>query len=1021
MAESRPNVLTIPAGAAFLPTLAEALLDGELIRGFAPRHDPIALADATIFLPTRRAARALRDAFLEALDGRATLLPRIAPLGDVEEDADIVEPLADADLELPPAVAPFERRLVLARLVAAFAGALDRSILSLSPEDGPLVPATAADAIHLAGDLETLIDAIETEEIDLSGLDALIPGEHDQYWAITRAFLKVALAAWPEHVAAQGRIDPSRRRRAQIDAAARRVAKSRGPVIAAGSTGSAPAVRRLMGEISRHPLGAVVLPGLDREGLDDDAWRELLEGQGPGLYGHPQRGLAHLLVALGVARREVRPIGRVTPALGQRARLVADALRPAETTDAWAMRPVGPEDRNAALAGVSIVEAPSVRVEAAAIAVALREAVATPGRTAALVTPDRDLAARVAAELERWDISVDDSAGRPLSSTPAGALLRLAAEAGLDPRPDLLLALLRAPACRLGSREPRAVDTLDVAVFRTPLPGEGFLSVRKALASTERSRGTAARFGAEDRGAALQLIDRLEAALAGLETCAQQPNAPFSRLVAALTEAFEALAGEAETDDATAVAALLDELAEAAHEADPIAPMAFPGVLDALMAGRALRPARDRHPRIRILGPLEARLIRFDLLIMGGLNEGVWPAVPQADPWINRPLRIALGLAPPERRIGLSAHDFAQGLGADEVVLTRAAKVGGAPTIPARWLQRLAAVAAGPAHDEAVVRGRRLIALAETLDRTERGPAPRPPEPRPPLELRPLKLSVTAIETLLRDPYSIYARHVLRLEELDSVGPEPGPGELGGVIHKALEDFERSRIAPDAPHARETLLAFGRDAFGALLERDDARTLWWPRFEKIADWMLAFHSGRRDLVETGFVEQEGAIEFATKAGRTFRLTARADRIEALSDGRFAILDYKTGATPTAKQVMAGFAPQLPLEGAILKAGGFADVTLPGAVIGELSLVRLAGREPAGEVVEIRDKERAPDAVAAEALARFKAVVDRFEDEAEPYRSLSHPKFLKRPEGPYAHLARVKEWSATGGGEEGEAE
>jgi ATP-dependent helicase/nuclease subunit B len=1021
MAESRPNVLTIPAGAAFLPTLAEALLDGELIRGFAPRRDPISLADATIFLPTRRAGRALRDAFLEALDGRATLLPRIAPLGDIEEDADLVEPLADHGHDLPPAAAPFERRLVLAKLVKAFAGALDRSILSLTSEDGPLVPATAADAIHLAGDLETLIDAIETEEVDLSGLDALIPGEHDQYWAITRAFLKVALAAWPEHVAAQGRIDPSRRRRAQIDAAARRVAQSRGPVIAAGSTGSAPAVRRLMGEISQHPLGAVVLPGVDRDGLDNAGWRELLEGQGPGLYGHPQRGLAHLLVALGAARSEVRPIGRVAPALGQRARLVADALRPAETTDAWAIRHVGPDDRKAALFGVSIVEAPSIRVEAAAIAVALREAVATPGRTAALVTPDRDLAARVAAELERWDIVVDDSAGRPLASTPAGALLRLAAEAGLDPRPDLLLALLRAPACRLGSQEPRAVDALDVAVFRTPLPGEGFEGVRKALASAERPRGTAARFAAVDRAAAERLIDRLAEALDGFAACAGEPTTPLSRLVAALSEAFAALAGDAESDDAQAVADFLDELAAAAHEADPIAPAALPGVLDALLAGRALRPARDRHPRIRILGPLEARLIRFDLLVMGGLNEGVWPAVPQADPWINRPLRTALGLAPPERRIGLSAHDFAQGLGTADVVLTRAAKVGGAPTIPARWLQRLAAVAAGPAHDEAVSRGRRLIALAETLDRAERGPAPRPPEPRPRLELRPAKLSVTAIETLLRDPYSIYARHVLGLEELGAVGPEPGPGELGGVIHKALEDFERSGVAPDAPHARETLLAYGRAAFGPLLERDDARTLWWPRFEKIADWTLAFHAGRGASVEKGFVEQEGWFEFPTKAGRTFRLTARADRIEARADGLFAILDYKTGATPTAKQAVAGFAPQLPLEGAILKAGGFAGVTPAGAAIGELALVRLTGREPAGEVVEIRDKERAPDAVAAEALARFKAVVDRFEDETEPYRSLSHPKFLKRPEGPYAHLARVKEWSATGGGEEGEAE
>lgn len=1019
----RPNVLTIPPGAAFLPTLVEGLLDGALIHGFAPRADPIALADATVFLPTRRAARALRDAFLEALDGRATLLPRIAPLGDVDQDADVVEPLAEADGALAPAVAPFERRLTLAKLVSAFARTLDRSVLRLAPEDGPLVPATAADAIHLAGDLERLIDAIETEEVDVSALDALIPGEHDRYWAITQAFLRVALARWPEHLTEIGRLDTASRRRLQIEAATVRAAASRGPVIAAGSTGSAPAVRRLMREIARHPKGAVVLPGLDSDGLEDAAWARLAHGNDPGLFGHPQRGLAQLLDVLEIARADVRTLGTPPAALEARAKLAADALRPADTTDAWAEKRLAPAEIEAAFAGVALVEAPTFRAEAAAIAVALREAVATPGRTAALVTPDRALAARVAAELERWDISVDDSAGRPLATTPAGALLRLAADAALDPRPEKLFGLLRAPACRLAGGMPRAVDALDATAFRMPWPGAGFDGLRGALAALrgEALRGVARRFGPADFEQAAVLVDRLEAALAPLARASETAAVPLETLISALSEGFVALAGEAESEDAEAVREFLDELLGAAPAADPIAPAAFPGVLDALMAGRALRPPRDRHPRLRILGPLEARLLRFDLVVLGSLNEGVWPPVPQADPWINRPLRAALGLAPPERRIGLSAHDFSQGFCADEVVLTRAAKVGGAPTIPARWLQRLAAVAAGPAHEAALARGRRLVDLADSLDRVERGPAPRPPEPRPPLGLRPARLSVTSVETWLRDPYSIYARHVLRLEELGEIGPEPGPGDLGNVIHGALEAFAKADVALDDPQAREKLLAFGREAFGALLERDDARTLWWPRFEKIADWALAFHRERAGRVEQVFVEQDGAYAFETVAGRTFTLTARADRVEAFTDGAFAILDYKTGGVPTVKQALAGFAPQLPLEGAILKEGGFTTVTKAGSPVGELSLVRLTGREPAGETVELRSKELSADIVATEALARFREVVNRFENEAEPYRSLSHPQFLKRPDGPYAHLARVKEWSATGGASEGDAE
>jgi ATP-dependent helicase/nuclease subunit B len=382
-------------------------------------------------------------------------------------------------------------------------------------------------------------------------------------------------------------------------------------------------------------------------------------------------------------------------------------------------------------------------------------------------------------------------------------------------------------------------------------------------------------------------------------------------------------------------------------------------------------------------------------------------------------LRAALGLPPPERRIGLSAHDFCQGLGADEAILTRAAKVGGAPTIPSRWLQRLAAVSSGPAYAAALARGRRLVSLAEQLDEAPRSNPPSPPAPRPALELRPLRLSVTAVETWLRDPYSIYARHVLRLEELGEVGRRPGPGDLGNVVHAALEAFARAKLPIAAADAREKLLDFGRDAFGQLMERDEVRTLWWPRFERIADWILSFERERAARVSDSHVEQEGFLTFRTVAGREFMLTARADRIDLLSDGTLAFLDYKTGRTPTPKQVLAGFAPQLPLEGAIMREGGFKEAAPGGGVVGELALVKLVGREPAGEVIEIRDRTDAPDAIAAAALARFKQVVDRFENPDEPYRSLSHPRFLSRPEGPYAHLARVKEWSATGGASEGD--
>lgn len=1021
----RPNVLTIPAGAPFLRTLVDGLLDGAVVPGFTPRHDPLALADATIFLPTRRAARALRDTFLDALDGRATLLPRIAPLGDVDDD--VSDTLDDADADLPPAVGPLERRLTLAKLVARFAAALDRSTLKLSPDDGPLIPATAAEAIHLAGELEALIDEIETEEVELTALDTLSPGEHDAYWAITQSFLQVALRAWPEHLDGIGRLDPSRRRRLQIDAATRRIALGAGPVIAAGSTGSVPATRRLIAAIAQAPQGAVVLPGLDRDGLDDASYASLLEGDDAALAGHPQRGLALLLRALGLARSEVRELRAAPAPLAARARLVADALRPADTTELWSDTSRSTGVVEAALSGVTLVAAPHVRGEASAIAVALREALETPEKTAALVTPDRDLAARVAVELERWDITVDDSAGLSLKATRMGALLRLAAEAAANPAPAPLLALLRHPCCRLADTaglSPRAIDALDIVALRKPLDGLGFDALRHALADSadgERVHGAARRFRGAGREEARRLMDALETALGPLAAFSNHPTAPLSELAKALAGAYTSVTGAAQGDDAEAVSLFLEELVDAAVTADPIAPASFPGVLVALMAGRVVRPPRARHPRLQILGPLEARLIHVDRLVLGGLNEGVWPPVPQSDAWINRPLRTQIGLPPPERRIGLSAHDFSQGLGAEEVVLSRSAKTAGAPTIPSRWLQRLTAVAAGPAFEAAQARGAALVALGERLDEAVREPAARAPEPRPARDLRPTRMSVTGVETWLRDPYSVYARSILRLDQLDPVGPQPGPRELGEVIHKALEDFSRAKLSASDPGARDALLGFGRSAFGALMERDEVQALWWPRFQRVADWFLAFERERAPYLAAIHVEQTGAVTFETAAGRSFELTARADRIDALKDGAFVLIDYKTGATATSKQALAGFAPQLPLEAAIVREGGFEKVTPAGGEIGGLALVKLTGRDPAGEVVDIRDKAETIDAVADKALARFKAVADRFENPDEPYRSLSHPKFVARPEGPYAHLARVKEWSATGGeGDGGEA-
>ncbi|MYZ47603.1 double-strand break repair protein AddB, partial [Propylenella binzhouense] len=524
-----PNVATIPPGVPFLETLVDALLDGRLVEGFRLGADPLALTDVTLFLPTRRAARAIREVFLARL-GPAVLLPRIRTLGDVDEDEAFFDPGAAEALDgLPPAIPPVARQLALARLVRGWSGALVRAAAGLG-EEPLLVPASAADAARLAAVLGRLIDQVGSEGPGWDALPRELGPELTRYWQITLAFLEIVTAAWPEHLAARGLVDPGTRRDRLVRAEAGRLerAGSAGPVVAAGSTGSVPATAVLLSAIARLPNGAVVLPGLDA-GLDEDGWRAVAEPkEDPAAAGHPQAGLKRLLSTLGVERADVRSLAAPPQALRLRERVVSEALRPAATTGRWAGPGALPaSDKAAALEGVALVEAANEREEALAIAVILRRSIAEGERVAALVTPDRKLARRVAVELRRWDIQVDDSGGVPLGTTPAGIFARLVAEAGLGGMPaGTLLALLKHPNARFGlpaAAAHRAARALERAVLRGPrlAPGSGALrhalriadAVRK-LSPEEREEGArvprAARtLAPEDWAAAHDLADRL--------------------------------------------------------------------------------------------------------------------------------------------------------------------------------------------------------------------------------------------------------------------------------------------------------------------------------------------------------------------------------------------------------------------------------------------------------------------------------------------------------------------------------
>lgn len=1010
-----PRVLTIPPSAPFLPVLARALLDGALVEGFAPRHDPLALASATVFLPTRRAGRLFAEALLEASGGTALLLPRIVPLGDVDEDALAFSEDAPV-LAAPHAIAPVHRRLVLARLVAHWRDTLSKTV------EREAVAAGTASTFALADALGSLFDDLTTAGLGVERMDGLVPDELDCYFKVGLDFVRIARRAFSAYLAEEGLVEPAARRDALVDAEARRLialGTAAGPVIAAGSTGSMPATARLLKAIASLPHGAVVLPGLDLD-LDAPSFDRLADPV-LGAPDHPQYGLARLLGTLGVERGEVIPLA--PPAPFGRERLMGEALRQAETTDLWATLSARlPADAlAAAMAGISVVEADDPRAEALAIALLLRDSLERPGETAALVTPDRDLARRVAAEMARFGVALDDSAGTPLADAPAGRLAGLlvtAAAEALAPVP--LFALLTHPRARFGldgHGKAEAVAALELAALRGPRPAAGIAGLRAALDAHDpegyRRSDPRSRIDGPAIAAARDLVQRLEGALGPLLAIGDRHGAvPLAELVAAHRAAVEAAAGrldpEAEDAATAALARTFQTLESAAGDGPALDLSCYADAAGALFSDTMVRPHAEPHARIRILGPLEARLVHVDRMVLGGLVEGSWPTIPETDPWLSRPMRAQLGLDLPERRIGLSAHDFAQGFGARELVLSFAAKVGGTQSVPSRFVQRLKTVAGEGEWGAARARGARFVRAARRLDEAPAVPRATRPAPAPPLELRPRRLSVTEIETFLRDPYSIYARHVLGLSPLDDLDAPPGGAERGMALHEAVGRFTTAFPDELPPDALARLIEEGARAFAPLKAFPAEHALWWARFERAAAFLVAFERERRAHLDRIVAETKGSLDIPLAAS-TFRLTGRADRIEIKRDGTLAIVDYKTGTAPSAKQA-ASLSPQLPLEAAMAARGGFEGV--PGAPVEELTYVELKGGAEGGAEKPVKVKDRSTHDLAEDALAGLEGLLKAFENLAQGYRSLAAPQWSGRY-GDYDHLARVREWALAG--------
>lgn len=968
------HLYSIPPHRAFADALAQGL-----IRRFG--GDPLRLARGIVLVPTNRAKKAVTDAFVRA-SGGGLLLPRLVAVGDPELDeaaGPFLDP-ADDDDPIPPAVDPLQRRLILARLVQAGQPGID-----------------AAEAVRLAGDLGRTLDQLLVEEIDPRRMRDVAAGELSEHWQRSLDLFEIVLSKWPQELEKLGRIDLAERRNQLLD---RVSARWRGDppdrfVCAAGITTSAPAIARLLRVVAGLPGGMVVFPGIDLA-MGDAEWAMLGPFEADPVTGrrrrsletHPQFHLKLLIDRMGVQRGEIEPwrVATELDAPPARSKAIASAMMPAELTKGWSDLPAA-ERR---LAEVRALEIATPAEEAQAIALALREVLETEGRTAALVTPDRALAKRVAAHCARWGLAIDDSAGAALASQPPGTLLLALAEAGAQAfAPMALLALLKHPLVAAGDGRLGWLDgarALDLAL-RGPRPAAGLAGVEAHLADGEG-------YDAHIRRSALGWWREVEPLLAPLEALYAGGAAPLTGLLAQLRETATALCGDGlwARADGRAAAALLDDLErEASHGPALVEPESLAAMLRTLMDEIAVRPPQGGHPRLAIYGLIEARLQTADLLVLGGLNEGVWPGLPAPDPWLAPRIRSELGLPGLERRIGLSAHDLAMGLGAREVLLTRARRDAGAPTIASRFWLRLEALSGG------LDRAEELEAWARAIDDPGAYEPASRPEPCPPAAIRPRVIPVTDVDRLKADPYAFYAKRMLRLRQLDPVDADPSAAWRGTAVHDVLEKWAKlDACDPEALEPR--VLAMLAQAHPMM------RALWQPRLIEAVRWIvreIEARPQRRVLA----VEQEGAIDFA---GVT--LKGKFDRIDAMGDGTLGVVDYKTGQPPSTKAVRAGYSLQLGLLGLITERGGFQGISGRASAFEYWSLARKGGEfgyvqspvDAAGKYGKML-----PDEFVPTAAENFTETARAYLTGDVPFTAKLHPEYA--PYADYDQLMRRDEW------------
>lgn len=1021
MLKDIPTLYNIPAGLPFADCLAAGILE---LYG----HSPDILAQTTIFLPSKRGIRALQDAFLKRRKGRLLMLPSLRALGDgLDEEPSL---LAENDMTASHILTQKQvlsggvRQLVLTRMILEH---IRKKEMDMS------YPEAFALAVSMIG----LLDSLQSERITFEELKNIDVGSYAKAWQDNVRILHVMTDIWPEFISQKNFIDPAPYRNAVLETLTQSWTNHppQRPIIAAGSTGSMPASADFMKLIAHLPQGCVVLPGYDDALSQRD--KAFLTAD------HPQFGLNNLVNH--IAPNNNKPIPHWTSAKkflsvkhDAKKRFFHELMRPSATAEEWfnIKKRISHDDIKHAIDGLKIISAPSEREEATAIALIMRETLETPHKTAALITPNRMLARRVKTELARWNIIPDDSAGIPLSDMPQGIFCKLLCDViETNLAPVALLAFLKHPFVTMGMKSgyfKRPLRALEDDLLRGPTPPEGIDGLRQYLQSKINNIDKGRQSASELKERLTSIFNTLNIIEETLKPLLYMPDkSTMKDFITALISVINKITLKSNDTGETFNRFWSDDSGKAmesmfldfANHSDLLGYIPVPALRGHLMEFTAKIPIRQSHgisKRLFIWGTPEARLQQTDHIILGGLTEGSWPISPDTGIWLSRTMRSSIGLSAPERRIGLSAHDLVQAACAPKVFLTHALKSDGSPLIPSRWLIRLENIIKGLFDSQSdlnlmeQLKDRKYLKWASNLDKSDITlPPAKRPMPTPPAAVRPRKLSVTAIDTWIRDPYSIYAEHILNLRQKDPLHKEKAAADRGTMMHSVLQHFmekEKNNISAKSQIIMDQIIT---DHIMQHNGDPSITAFWRPRLKQIGTSFIKEEIKKHKYRKAILLEGRGQISFQTQAGE-FILTARVDRIDRTNDNSLVIIDYKSSETSAAsnKQVASGISPQIPLQAYIAQNGGFETINAAPVTGGEY--IVLTGKKAVSyETLPIIPPKNSHCALFQDITNHvsegFISWVNRFDDEKTPYTSHFMPQYIKF-EGHYDHLARVQEWS-----------